>query len=65
MAGKYIETMTHKYIVSYVGGTTDEGMHSNWVPFKTRDEADAYIRIIKSTYEFSTVALSEILERHD
>ena len=57
--------MTHQYIVCYVGGTTEEGMHSNWVPFKTREEADASVRVIKSTYEFSTIAVSEILERHD
>jgi hypothetical protein len=57
--------MTHKYIVAYVGGTTDEGIHSNWVPFKTRPEADAYVRIIKTTYDFSTISVSEILERHD
>jgi len=57
--------MTYKYIVSYVGGTTDEGMHSNWVPFSTRGEADSYVRVIKSTYDFSTITVSEILERHD
>ena len=57
--------MTHKYIVAYVGGPTEEGIHSNWVPFKTRPEADAYVRIIKTTYDFSTISVSEILERHD
>ena len=57
--------MTHKYIVSYIGGSTDEGMHSNWVPFRTKPEADAYVRVIKSTYDFSTITVSEILERHD
>jgi hypothetical protein len=57
--------MTHKYIVSYVGGSTDEGMHSNWVPFRTKPEADAYVRIIQNTYDFSTITVSEILERHD
>lgn len=57
--------MTHKYIVSYVGGTTDEGMHSNWVPFRTKPEADAYVRVIKTTYDFSTITISEILERYD
>ena len=35
--------MRHQYIVCYVGGSTEEGMHSNWVPFKTRDEAEAYV----------------------
>ena len=57
--------MTHKYIVSYVGGTTEEGIHSNWVPFYTKHQADSYVRTIQNTYEFSTIAVSEILERHD
>ena len=57
--------MTHEYIVAYVGGCTDEGMHSNWVPFRTKSEAESYVRTIKATYDFSTVTLTQILERYD
>jgi hypothetical protein len=57
--------MTYQYIVAYVAGTTDEGMHSNWVPFRTDTEAESYVRVIKRNYDFSTITVSKILERHD